>query len=151
MQIDTKQIKSWMDEKYNFWRTSFPYYFNKETIFWQIHPKAELQKRLQHLRILSKHVKHPSSTTIVDVGIAGGMWPYLLHKIGFNAIGIDWGDTSSQNELEKLHPGIKVYALYYDKRKWPIQDNSVDIVTFLDTIEHVHPPRDLYLLKLRES
>jgi len=127
MHIDVRQIKEWMDEKYWFWKRHFPYFQNKTEVFWQLHPISELPKRIQHLQILSKYVKDPSSSTVLDVGIAGGMFPFLLHKLGINVIGIDWGGIYKQEELEKLHPGIKVYALHYDKEALPINDNSVDI------------------------
>ncbi|MDI6701323.1 MAG: methyltransferase domain-containing protein [bacterium] len=140
MKVNVEEIKKWMDEKYKFWRTSFPYYQNKQDNFWQLHPISELPKRVQYLQILSKYVNEPTSTTIVDVGIAGGMFPFLLHKLGLNVIGLDWGGISSQEELEKMHPGVKVYACHYEKEKWPL-DNSVDVVTHLDVIEHVHPPQ----------
>ena len=138
MEINT--VKKWMDEKYKFWKTSHPSLQEKSDDFWQFHKTAELPKRLQYLRILSKYVKDPASTNIVDVGIGWGMFPFLLDKLGMNVNGLEWGGIGSKEELEQKHPGIKVYACYYEKEKWPLQDNSADIVTHLDLIEHVHPP-----------
>ncbi len=129
-----------MDEKYEFWRTSFPYYHKKPESFWQLHPISELPKRLQYLHILSKYISEPHLTTVVDVGIAGGMFPFLLHKLGIKVIGIDWGGIYSQDELEKLQPGVKVYSLHFNKEVWPVKSNYIDIVTCLDSIELVHPP-----------
>jgi 2-polyprenyl-3-methyl-5-hydroxy-6-metoxy-1,4-benzoquinol methylase len=149
IKINAEEIKKWMDEKYEFWKTSFPYYQNKPESFWRLHPISELPKRIQYLHILSKYVKDSASTNVVDVGIAGGMFPFLLHKLGINVIGLDWGEISSQQELEKMHPGVKVYACCYEKDQWPLQDNSVDIVTHLDLIEHVHPPQQFMFKEIR--
>lgn len=108
IKINTEEIKKWMDEKYEFWKHHFPYFQSKPDNFWKLHPIAELPKRVQCLQILSKYVKDPATTTVVDVGIAGGMFQFLLHKLGLNVIGLDWGGISSQEELEKMHPGVKV-------------------------------------------
>jgi 2-polyprenyl-3-methyl-5-hydroxy-6-metoxy-1,4-benzoquinol methylase len=138
MEIET--IEKWMDEKYKFWKTSYPSLQEKSDEFWRFHKAAELPKRLQYLRILCKYVKDPTSTNIVDVGVGWGMFSFLLHKLGINVTGLEWRAIDSQQELEKKHPGIKVHACDYEKERWPLQDNSVDIVTHLDLIEHVCPP-----------
>lgn len=138
--IEIKTVKKWMDEKYDFWKTSFPFLQEKSEDFWKIHRTAEFPKRLQYLSILSKYVKDSALTNIVDVGIGWGMFPYLLHKLGMNVIGLEWGGIAPQDELEKKHPGVKVHACYYEKDQWPLQDDGSDIVTHLDLIEHVHPP-----------
>lgn len=138
--MEIEVVKRLMDEKYKFWKTSHPYLQGKSDDFWQFHKAAELPKRLQYLRILFKYIEDTSSTDIVDVGIGWGMFPFLLHKLGMNVTGLEWGGIGSQEELEKNHPGVKVHACYYEKEQWPLQDNSVDIVTHLDLIEHVHPP-----------
>ena len=138
MEIET--VKKWMNEKYEFWQTSHPSLQEKSDEFWQRHKVAELPKRLQYLDILENYVNDYTSTNIVDVGIGWGMFPFLLHKLGANVTGLEWGGIGSQEELEKKHPDVKVHACYYEKEKWPLEDNSADIVTHLDLIEHVYPP-----------
>lgn len=138
--MDRQTIEKWMDEKYKFWQTSHPSLREMPTDYWQVHKIAELPKRLQYLKIVSKYAKNPAATNIVDVGIAGGMFPFLLKKLGMNVNGLEWQGVGTQEELEKKHPGINVHACYYEKEKWPLEDNSTDIVTHLDLIEHVHPP-----------
>lgn len=140
MQFDETLIKIWMSQKYKFWKDSFPYFKSKGQSFWDEHPIGELPKRVQYLQILSKYVDNPKTVSVIDVGMGGGMWPWLLANLGFNVKGVDWGEKSTQAEFVRLHPGIECYSLLLDREKWPIADNSVDICTALDVIEHIHPP-----------
>lgn len=89
---------------------------------------------------IKMHFEVSSSTKVLDVGCGGGFLSNELAKAGFNVTGTDIAEDS-----------IKVAALYdttksvkyiaADAYHLPFDDNSFDVLTAMDFLEHVEDPQ----------
>jgi len=76
---------------------------------------------------------------ILDVGCAGGNLSKRMAKMGFNVIGIDVLKESIKIAKEFNNMPNVLFEVH-DLLKEPFPPNSVDCITFLETIEHVENP-----------
>jgi 2-polyprenyl-3-methyl-5-hydroxy-6-metoxy-1,4-benzoquinol methylase len=103
-----------------------------------LQPEIETNMRLKQLNILLPYLIRGNH--VLDIGISLGVWPFLLTHLGMRCTGFEYGKICDQSLLTKLHPEIDARSVAYDYEKWPLEDESVDIITMLDVIEHIHPP-----------
>ena len=98
-----------------------------ETTHWWFRAKAE------YLRILLRHfVPKPTGKKAVDIGCGTGATLALLEQHGFAATGIDMSNIAAEYVRQK---GLSVTIGQADHTT--LSDNSVDVVTILDVLEHL--------------
>lgn len=130
-----------MSKKYDFWKSDHPDLNKYPSDFWALHKPAEMAKRQNHLDLLTKHVDEIQNKQILDLGIAWGMWPHLMTEYGAKVCGVDYAKLYTTDGLKLRHPTLShVCAFDFTTQAWPFEDNSFDVITHLDLIEHVHPP-----------
>ena len=80
--------------------------------------------------------EHGPFNTLLDVGCWKGEKTILYSKAGEvkKILGIEPIDQAAKSAEEKK---IKVFKAYADSEKWPIEDNSVDVVVSSEVIEHL--------------
>ncbi len=79
------------------------------------------------------------SGLILDVGCGGGFLCNDLARLGFSVIGIDTSPESLR--IAKKHDATKsVSYIVADAYSLPFPENSFDIVTAMDVLEHVKDP-----------
>ena len=134
-------IRHAIETKYQFWKEEHPDLKTMDPTFWLEHKKSEFIKRLNHIRLLNYFEDVTKDVKILDMGIAWGMWPHILSQLGYDVTGVDWAKLYSSDGLTERHPTLNdVHAFDYTTQKWPFTDNTFDIITHLDLIEHIHPP-----------
>ena len=83
--------------------------------------------------------KHFTSARILDVGCGGGFLSNYLASKGWNVIGLDLSKESL--EVAKTYDETKsAQYILGDAYKLPFSDNSFDVVTCMDFLEHVSEP-----------
>lgn len=114
-----------------------PSYFNKKYYHAQDKGKTStLLSRLSRARglyraFLIKTFINP--TKVLDVGCGLGFVVYYLRKFGIEAYGIDISDYAVEHALPSVKPYIKSGSIL----KIPFKDNSFDLITSFDALEHI--------------
>jgi len=77
------------------------------------------------------------ATTVLDVGCATGFVVEALREIGVDAEGVD----VSRYAIDHAAPGARGHIRWGDiGRRLPFEDAAFDLVTALETLEHLAPP-----------
>jgi len=94
------------------------------------------------------HSLRALGTKVLDVGCGAGRLMLVLKELGFDATGVDAHVFEGLNiEAEPRGPlleqyfsekGINVKLVDIDKEALPFPSNHFDLVTFIETIEHLH-------------
>jgi 2-polyprenyl-3-methyl-5-hydroxy-6-metoxy-1,4-benzoquinol methylase len=135
------QIQNFINEKYEFWEKHHLDLTEHSGNFWVLHKLAETEKRINHVLLATEAIGSLEGKRVMDVGIAWGMWPHIMARLGAKVTGVDWSELYNQDGLQERHPTLNdVVAFDFTKDPWPFKDNSFDMITHLDLIEHVHPP-----------
>lgn len=82
--------------------------------------------------------KHFSPSSVLDVGCAKGFLVKALRDLGIEAYGVD----ASEYAVANAHPDIKEYVSLGLAEALSHDENSFDVVTCFDTLEHL-TPRDV--------
>ena len=79
----------------------------------------------------------PRDSKLLDIGCNTGSTIFNLHQYGFtNVYGVDV-EKNSINHGKKIYAQISDRLVDYDGIKLPFEDNSFDVVTMFDVIEHI--------------
>ena len=79
----------------------------------------------------------PRDSKLLDIGCNTGSTIFSLHQYGFtNVYGVDV-EKNSINHGKKIYAQISDRLVDYDGVKLPFEDNSFDVVTMFDVIEHI--------------
>ena len=79
----------------------------------------------------------PRDSKLLDIGCNTGSTIFNLHQYGFtNVYGVDV-EKNSINHGKKIYTQISDRLVDYDGVKLPFEDNSFDVVTMFDVIEHI--------------
>ena len=79
----------------------------------------------------------PRDSKLLDIGCNTGSTIFNLHQYGFtNVYGVDV-EKNSINYGRKIYTPISDRLVGYDGVKLPFEDNSFDVVTMFDVIEHI--------------
>jgi 2-polyprenyl-3-methyl-5-hydroxy-6-metoxy-1,4-benzoquinol methylase len=88
------------------------------------------------------------ASRLLDIGTHFGSFLQQIYSLGYRElVGVDV-------ELEALMSGLETYSslcrrlLHYDGKSLPFCDDSFDVVTMFDVIEHV-PQSDIYLCEVQ--
>ena len=79
----------------------------------------------------------PRDSKLLDIGCNTGSTIFNLHQYGFtNVYGVDV-EKNSINHGRKIYAQISDRLIDYDGVKLPFEDDSFDVVTMFDVIEHI--------------
>ena len=95
--------------------------------------QKELKKFTRNCKI------NPSKTKVLDVGCAGGAFPKAAHDLGFEVTGIEPNKWLVAKGIEKYKLDLKAGVL----SDFDFKNNSFDIVTLWDVIEHLTEPENV--------
>lgn len=96
-------------------------------------------KGLRTVKILSEYKN--SNSKLLDLGCGIGLTLSLLAQKFTNSFGCDIDKRALKATKEILDEvGIKIPLVVYNGGKLPFRDNTFDIVTFIEVIEHVQNP-----------
>lgn len=91
-------------------------------------------------RELKKHLDGLSNKKLLDIGCADGTTTYQIYKNFKNNIitGLDYY-IKAIDFAKKKYPQIKFVA--GDAHNMPFKNNSFDVITAIETLEHLHNPK----------
>lgn len=92
----------------------------------------------QHMRALRKQVSEGSNRSLLDIGCSSGLFLAEARDAGFTVEGLELSPQTSAFARE--HFGLKVTDGLLDDAGFA--DESFDVVTLFDVIEHVPDPLD---------
>ncbi len=98
--------------------------------------KAKLPWVLNKIKL---HFTHPETTTILDVGCGGGFLSNALGLHNYKVTGVDMS-VESLNVAKRHDATNTVTYLEADAYKLPFENESFDVVTAMDFLEHVEHP-----------
>jgi ubiquinone/menaquinone biosynthesis C-methylase UbiE len=84
-------------------------------------------------------IKMVGTSKLLDVGCGiGDLTIFIANKLGIKQIyGVDVDENALSQAKQK---GIIVFNLDISKEKFPFSDETFDLCTFLDVIEHLENP-----------
>jgi 2-polyprenyl-3-methyl-5-hydroxy-6-metoxy-1,4-benzoquinol methylase len=104
-------------------------YFDRE--YFELHPGKQ-----KYLAYLIDRVRRVCPTgRVLDVGSGYGFFLRALDDAGYRATGIDVSPHAAQ-QARRL--GVPQVAAATADGTWPFRDESFEVVTMLDVIEHLH-------------
>lgn len=84
------------------------------------------------------------TSQILDIGTRFGTFINILNQNGYlNVYGIDINDKHIK-QGKKTYPHLNKCLSTYDGKSLPFEDQSIDVITMFDVIEHI-PNVDVYL------
>jgi len=96
-------------------------------------------KRTLNKLINTYNLSANKSTTILDVGCAGGAFPKAADELGFSVVGVE--PSRWLSEQGRLRYGLDIRTGTINDNRF--DDNSFDIVTLWDVIEHLTKPDEV--------
>ena len=91
--------------------------------------------------------KIDENSIILDIGTNLGSFPSQLHSLGYTQVyGIDIREESI-TEGRKIYPALAGNLSVYDGLTLPFQDESLEVITMFDVIEHIPKPQ-LFLFEV---
>jgi 2-polyprenyl-6-hydroxyphenyl methylase/3-demethylubiquinone-9 3-methyltransferase len=109
----------------------------------QDHPIALLraENAIRNPWILSEISKrHSLGASFLDIGCGAGFLARAVQLGGYAATGIDLSESSLEI-ARKLDPSRKINYIKADAYALPFPDQSFDVVSAMDILEHVEQPR----------
>lgn len=112
--------------------------------------RLEEQGRLHYLKrasvLLGRFSDFDISTSgdLLDIGCALGEFMKLAKSKGFNVSGSEVSEFAASEATQKL-PDSNIFTQDIQKEQLPIPDNSFDLITMFDVIEHMSRPFDALL------
>lgn len=110
-------------------------YFRNITINFKGSPEAKLF--LKGLNLIEK--LHPNKGKILDVGCSSGVFLNMAKDRGWEILGID----ISKDFVNYAKKNFKLDIRYGFLKDFSFKENSFDVVTLWDLIEHVREPKEL--------
>ena len=99
-------------------------------------PNSDYPKKLaEHLL---SHIETKNKDIILDIGCGRGDFLRVFFELGFKVIGVDIA-----KDVKKFCYPHKVVICDLDKKKIPLDDNSVDIIFTKSCIEHLYYPLNM--------
>lgn len=97
---------------------------------------------LKGIRVAKTLLKYKKNTAkVLDLGCGTGLTLAIVSQYFPNSVGCEIGDMEIKATKEILKQvKIKIPVVKYDGKKLPFKDNSFDIVTSIEVIEHVEKP-----------
>lgn len=118
---------------------------NKNWIKW--YANVAKYKGLRTIKILKQYKKNDAK--VLDLGVGIGFTLSFLAQAFPNSIGCDVDNTAIKATEEILKViKVSVPVVLYDGIKLPFADNSFDIVTAIEVVEHVDN-RDFFLKEIK--
>jgi SAM-dependent methyltransferase len=132
----TKLTKHWLDIRY---RDRPDVYMAHEPVYGLGHPGSEPNhpRRIARLYQLLRRVRQAGGRTMIDVGGAEGYFAFLCRELfGMEAVNVDISPHACRRAAEMFAiPGVAV-----DSVRLPFADNTFDLVTCAEVLEHLANP-----------
>lgn len=95
--------------------------------------------KIYALESVLSHIELPTSSKLLDIGCStGDLTVYISNKLGVTqTFGVDVDEDALSKAKAK---GIIVYRVDVSREKLPFAENSFDVCTMLDAIEHLENP-----------
>ncbi len=108
------------------------------------HPIALLraENKVRNPWIIKEIQKRFQNASVLDVGCGAGLLTNALAPLGFKISGIDLSEESLKVARAK-DPTQKVSYIHASAYELPFPDNSFDVVSAMDILEHVEEPEKL--------
>jgi len=101
--------------------------------------KRLTKRRRRDLDYVSQFLsKRFSDLTLLDVGCSNGALLWIASQLGIKAEGVEVSPRAAKNGIER---GLKIHLGYLAELGLP--ENSFDVVTLYEVIEHLDSPADL--------
>jgi SAM-dependent methyltransferase len=97
------------------------------------------QRAMKKIMKIEPNISPKDAPHLVDIGCAGGEFPYAAHKLGFKVTAFEPSAHLSKIGREKYNLDIRSGA--FDKSEF--EESSVDVVTLWDVLEHVDSPKKM--------
>jgi SAM-dependent methyltransferase len=112
------------------------------------HLWADIQYRFEEFNTILKYFTVPSPAKVLDIGTGYGQVMYLFHKKGYEVCGVDddLNGTFGDGHEDEHFPFAEKKYRSLEKGDFPYVENTFDLVTCLNTIEHI-PCSPKHLLK----
>ncbi len=94
------------------------------------------KKRYVHTINLLQRINNKGK--VLELGSFPHHMMFLLTKLGYNATSIDL-DTKRMSKFIKANK-LKVIECDIEQEKWPLKDNSIDVILFNEIFEHLANP-----------
>jgi 2-polyprenyl-3-methyl-5-hydroxy-6-metoxy-1,4-benzoquinol methylase len=113
--------------------------------------QAAIAKVLYRVQMLAPYLptKKPA-LRVLDVGVGTGSLPVVLSALDFEVYGLD-DDGGGHRLVETLaarFPSLKIHVCALEADDYPYDDNTFDVVTSFDVIEHLPGSPRHYLAEI---
>jgi SAM-dependent methyltransferase len=115
------------------------YFLNDYLPLHESNRENSLAERRAHLAMIRRHFRLPARPRLLDVGCALGFMLHEAQAAGWDAAGVETSDFAARYAREST--GCPVYTGTLQQAA--LEDESFDVVTLMDVIEHVAEPRYL--------
>lgn len=117
---------------------------NKKWISW--YATVAKHKGLRTTKILQKYKNR--NAKVLDLGVGNGFTLSFLSQVFPDSVGCDIDNLAIKSTKELLNKvNIKIPVILYNGIKLPFADNTFDIVTAVEVVEHVND-YDLFLREI---
>jgi len=89
-----------------------------------------------HRRLLARIMRYKPSGTLLDVGCSFGFFINMARQFGYSVIGVEISEPAANYARNKL--GLNVLSGTLEDAC--LEDESVDVVTLVDVLEHIPEP-----------
>ena len=113
--------------------------------------QAAVEKVLARVQMMARHLPlEASASRVLDVGVGTGSLPVVLSALGFEVYGLDddGGGQRQASILAQRFPTLKMQVCALEADDYPHKDNTFDVVTSFDVIEHLPGSPQYYLAEI---
>lgn len=122
-----------------FYRKSIPYEnYRDEEVLSEVRKGNNWLKYKRHSLRISLLKKQKKKGKLLDVGCGWGHFLYTAKKKGFDSLGIELSELMHSYATNDLNLNV----LRQDFFKADVQENSFDIITMWDVLEHIENPKE---------
>ena len=111
-------------------------------------PQLSGEIKYEHLHRYALCLKLSKNKTVLDIASGEGYGAFILSKDAKTVIGVDIDHESIKHSQQKYHHIENLKFLLGDCTAIPLPDNSVDVVTSFETIEH-HDKHEEMILEIK--
>lgn len=115
------------------------YFLNEYLPLHEANWENSLAERRAHLAMIRRYAALPARPRLLDVGCALGFMLHEAKAVGWEPMGVETSPFAAKYAAE--HNDCRVITGTLNQAHF--EDNSFDVITLMDVIEHVPEPREL--------